>query len=715
MANERLRTKLELKKFVATNIKRKGITDDMLSILIDVLWRDRYTLRTSGFFEPGGTDAIINFDVPTRTFSIEPFDPQVADFIPRFGFFSWTNSAIYHRVFKKEEIEIPDEEGLFAIYYGLNSETRLQQLYFIKNPIDTEIENLYTNKVIVSFIYLDATNHEVLHFGDDRHGSEWNPQIHRYLHDAFHARRKSGITLTGMVINGDGSDDAHAKFSVTSGVMLHDDFELDIPAAGGNNAVPVLFRNVTVPRFSERAGYGIINNASRVSYNPDGEQFVQANDYWHVLYHIFATNEIGIENRKVISVCGVAQYEFLADAYAGFDADFDAVTAYMPQQGRLHIGTIVVQTSDAYTNTMHARIVGVIGGDVHPPVTIEEKSKKFLEINNKQELSFTPYLEGINNNIIYDEGWEWAVNRADWPINSVDLYDTDNPFTGEHSLRCASAGAGYRLIFITEDSLTPKKLKVADYYDLSFEMWLQAQILPDTYSFSVYFMLDDTIISDVLPVVLDYDLYDGSQPYTVQAWQHVELLIADLNFSNAEFNKMVFVTNHNGVLADYLGFYLDWVKLKKTEGMPVPAVDGITPHIGANGNWYFEDTDTGVKAAGTDGDDGNGIVSVTLTNTVGLVKTYTVTFTDATTFDFDVTDGQDATADTGIKVAIDFVDATNLEFIYNCPVTLKFTSQESEGADATISPALDTNMAQYGKVTVTAPAVGLIVLNGITL
>ena len=28
--------------------------------------------------------------------------------------------------------------------------------------------------------------------------------------------------------------------------------------------------------------------------------------------------------------------------------------------------------------------------------------------------------------------------------------------------------------------------------------------------------------------------------------------------------------------------------------------DGTTPHIGANGNWYIGDTDTGVKAAGTE-------------------------------------------------------------------------------------------------------------------
>ena len=32
-----------------------------------------------------------------------------------------------------------------------------------------------------------------------------------------------------------------------------------------------------------------------------------------------------------------------------------------------------------------------------------------------------------------------------------------------------------------------------------------------------------------------------------------------------------------------------------------PGADGITPHIGVNGNWYLGETDTGVKAEGQDG------------------------------------------------------------------------------------------------------------------
>ena len=43
---------------------------------------------------------------------------------------------------------------------------------------------------------------------------------------------------------------------------------------------------------------------------------------------------------------------------------------------------------------------------------------------------------------------------------------------------------------------------------------------------------------------------------------------------------------------------------------------------------------------GDKGDTGNGISSITLTSTVGSVKTYTITFTDGNTTTFDVTDGE---------------------------------------------------------------------------
>ena len=50
--------------------------------------------------------------------------------------------------------------------------------------------------------------------------------------------------------------------------------------------------------------------------------------------------------------------------------------------------------------------------------------------------------------------------------------------------------------------------------------------------------------------------------------------------------------------------------------------------------------DTGPK--GDTGDTGNGIASIVLRSTSGKVKTYRITFTDGNTFDYQVTDGSDA-------------------------------------------------------------------------
>lgn len=119
----------------------------------------------------------------------------------------------------------------------------------------------------------------------------------------------------------------------------------------------------------------------------------------------------------------------------------------------------------------------------------------------------------------------------------------------------------------------------------------------------------------------------------------------------------------------------------------IDGVDGKTPYIGSNGNWWIGETDTGVSASGSgsgtpgadgktpqlkinaetniwevsydngatwtslgvkatgndgsDGADGNGIAKIELTKTEGNVDTYTITFTDSTTFVFTVTNGTD--------------------------------------------------------------------------
>lgn len=92
-----------------------------------------------------------------------------------------------------------------------------------------------------------------------------------------------------------------------------------------------------------------------------------------------------------------------------------------------------------------------------------------------------------------------------------------------------------------------------------------------------------------------------------------------------------------------------------------------SPYIGTNGDWYVYDAtqhtfvDSGVEAhgpqgepgetgaqgpegqrgpQGAQGETGNGISTILKTGTSGLVDTYTITFTDGTTTNFTVTNGQ---------------------------------------------------------------------------
>lgn len=80
------------------------------------------------------------------------------------------------------------------------------------------------------------------------------------------------------------------------------------------------------------------------------------------------------------------------------------------------------------------------------------------------------------------------------------------------------------------------------------------------------------------------------------------------------------------VLAGYVGTEAQWLA-------SLVGAQGIQGETGLTG-------DTGAT--------GNGIASVILTNTVGDVKTYTITFTDTTTTTFDVVDGTDGIDGTGV-------------------------------------------------------------------
>lgn len=493
MADERLRNKSELKRLF-TNLRGKNITEEMMSIAIDSLWRDKLVQRTSGFEFPGHFDSEISFNTNTRIFSIKPWDPLVEGFKPRYGIYSYLDHPIFHRHFEPFEIETPNEEGLFCVYFDNEPQPGSSLiLFYKKNPTQQELEDIYVSKILVSCFYWDATNNELLHFGEDRHGSEWNPHIQWYLHSVFGAKRKSGLQIAGFTLNGDGTLNSHATFGVTDGAILHDDIEM--PITGKGPGLPILYAFGGLPRFIENNGYAFYSGASRPCFNSGLNSLAEADSGNFVLYHIFATNELVTEARKIISVMGTAQYPNLARAFKAIDSELDSIYTYMPFQGRCYLDTIILEVNDAYANDVKARIVYFGTGISHPPVTIHEESIQYLEIDEFQVLKMigggagedgiTPHIgingnwyigdtdtgipaegqdgltgadgqigapgsNGSNGNTPYIQGGYWYIDGVNTGVlatgqNGVPGADGDDGAPGTNGLNGIDAGGGFEL------------------------------------------------------------------------------------------------------------------------------------------------------------------------------------------------------------------------------------------------------------------------------
>ena len=178
-----------------------------------------------------------------------------------------------------------------------------------------------------------------------------------HIHNTLGAQRKTGLHLSDYIINGDGSQNTHAQFIISTGTIIHDDFELEIPAS--TVTIPVLFFIDQKSRFASNDGYSVLTS-NRLLYNSGLTGFADADNENFVLYHYFATNEISNASRKIISVMGTAQYTSIQAAYTGTKAELDSIKNLMPMQGRCYIDSAIFQTSDNYTNAVKARIVGFV-------------------------------------------------------------------------------------------------------------------------------------------------------------------------------------------------------------------------------------------------------------------------------------------------------------------------------------------------------------------
>lgn len=336
------------------DVPRKGWAEHQVRDLIDTLWREEFINRTSGFDLAGGPDSSLSFDPGTRILKIEPVNK-------RFAFWQFIFRIAYFKRMEPEEIEIPDQEGLYLVYLYRDDDDpslRKQKLFFVKNPLPLEVEQVYINRVVVAWIYFVPADMEnqatALYFGDSRHGSQWNPQMHWWQHRTLGSLRVRGLLLENLQVDRDGSVDAHATFGISGGSLFHDDVFLESAGMAAPATLPVFYMAGSgVVRYKIHPGFAIWTQPGRACFNAQG-QLLAADSGNHVVYMVFRTNCL---LHPFINVPGQRQYVTLGEARRRLEEEILQARERMPHSNMLLVGALIYQTSDAYQNQVKSRIV----------------------------------------------------------------------------------------------------------------------------------------------------------------------------------------------------------------------------------------------------------------------------------------------------------------------------------------------------------------------
>jgi hypothetical protein len=261
--------------------------------------------------------------------------------------------------------QITDTEGLWWFYFDSNGVLQATQTFST---------SLILNNALVAIVYWDATNNSAIYFGDERHGITMDGITHAYLHLVFGTKWISGLGLANFDIDGDGSSDSHAQFSVVDGVIYDEDLRHSIENGNLQTLSPTAYipvyyldgasaywRKDTTTAFPVKSFSGGSGRLAWNEFTGGAWQQTEIANLQFVLCHIFATNDI---DEPVIAVQGQATYNSITSAREGATTEINSlVTGDMPFVEFVALGSVIYQTRDAYTNTVKARTRTTDEGD----------------------------------------------------------------------------------------------------------------------------------------------------------------------------------------------------------------------------------------------------------------------------------------------------------------------------------------------------------------
>lgn len=309
-------------------------------------------------FDINDTDTMgdISFVDGTRTFSIAPKAGE-SDF--RF----WDKGIEYVKT-SQEDLIITDVEGVHVLYYDGATLTDAV------NPSGYLMSTLVRQVPLVSIMYWNATDKELIYFGEERHGMQMDGSTHSYLHYTVGLAYLSGLGLNTLDVDQNGSLDAHAQFGVDAGGLNDEDIYISPSAVTSTTGLPIYYMLGAGPRWVRdiNAGFSVRTydgtTATRLAYNEytgGAWQLTEESGGDFVLYHVFATTEI---DSPMICIMGQNGYNNKSSARAGAAVEIRELILNDVMFPEIRpIATVIYQTKTTYANAVNARIVSTDEGE----------------------------------------------------------------------------------------------------------------------------------------------------------------------------------------------------------------------------------------------------------------------------------------------------------------------------------------------------------------
>lgn len=254
---------------------------------------------------------------------------------------------------------------MYYIYFDADTK-QLTSYTLVGTDIDsTNIISFFKRHVIVSMIYWDAVAGKAVLVGDERHGITMDGDTHAHLHISFGAQWTNGLAIDTMIVDANGTLNAHAQFDVSNGVIRDEDIRLTIADGLPQELAPV----ASIPTAYRINGGWKITPSKNFPFVLSGEDpsytgTLPAYNYevtpgvWalaavvnnkYLLTHIVATNDI---RHPIIAIAG-GTYATIATARAAAPTELTTLSG-LPFPEFVPLGTMIAQCSTTYTNTPKA-------------------------------------------------------------------------------------------------------------------------------------------------------------------------------------------------------------------------------------------------------------------------------------------------------------------------------------------------------------------------